>query len=408
MNCTLHKNETMKMKPFLSILLLLILMEGCADSDKEILLTTNNKLQKMKTVQYQSKIEKFDSYSVELLSIDSSSVFFGFNSSDSLIGASYLFSKPHGDVGFDGSIAFYTMKEKQQLYYTSINSPDDLIQGFFNYSILQLRNLLPQLLQDTSILINRQADTIIDKTQCYQYAICLHNHEISLDGKLAESYKNLTTRNDKGDFRYCLLIDKKDNLPKQFIVYSYKNTPFRTVTFSNFNFSPQIDVADLDYSKRDPNFVKTSLVDLQSAQLKSLPSTNIKAKDWNLPSMAGDSIQLSKLNSNLILLEFWFPGCKGCAEAIPYLNAIQIKYKNKGLQVFGIEYTREDSTGLASYISKMKIEFPTLYFAKEMAKDYKVSVAPTFFLINNQDKVVYKRIGFFREELINEIEKYLK
>jgi hypothetical protein len=74
---------------------------------------TNNKLQKITTVQYQSKIEKFDSYSVKLLSSDSNSVFFDFNSKDSIIDAKYLFSGHESDNGFDGSTLFYTNKEKQ-------------------------------------------------------------------------------------------------------------------------------------------------------------------------------------------------------------------------------------------------------------------------------------------------------
>jgi len=264
------------------------------------------------------------------------------------------------------------------------------------------------MLRDTSFVINRQSDTIINKTQCYQYTISLHNQEIGFDGKLTDSYNSFFTRDNNGDFHYRLIIEKKNSLPKQFIAYSYKKTPYRIVTYSNYNFSPKFDVSDLNYTKRDPNFVKISLIDLEIGTQKSVPTISTNAKDWSLPSMVGGSIQLSKLNSKLILLEFWFPGCKGCAAAIPDLNAIQKKYKGKGLQVFGIEFTKEDSTGLSAYISKKKIEFPTLYSAKEMARDYKVSVAPTFFLINNQGKVVYKRGGFIREDLINAIEQNLK
>jgi peroxiredoxin len=398
----------MELKSTFTTLILVILTFGCSSSDRDILTMTNSKLQKISTVLYQSKIEEFDSYSVELLSSDSSSVFFDFNSNDSIIGAKYLFSGSKRDIGFDGSIEFNTIKEKQQLIYKSVNSYDDLSYEILNYSILQFRNLLPQMLSDTSFVINRQSDTIINKTQCYQYSISLYNQVIGINGKLVESHNSLNTRDDNGYFHYKLIIDKKENLPKQFIVYSYKKTPYRIVSFSNYNFSPLIDDSELDYTKRDPNFTKDALFDLVKAQRNNDPMINTTAKDWSLPSMDGNTIQLSKLNSRLILLEFWFPGCVGCAAAIPDLNAIQKKYKSKGLQVFGVEYTKEDSTGLSAYISKMKIEFPTLYTASEMARDYKVSVAPTYFLINNQKKVVYKKVGFNREDLIDAIEENLK
>lgn len=398
----------MKLISTFSTIIVAIQIYGCSSSDRDILIRTNNQLQKITTVQYQSKTEKFDSYSVKLLSSDSSSVFFDFNRTDSIIGAKYLFTGHESDNGYNGSTAFYTIKEKQQLIYYRVNSYLDFQSPVLNYSILQLRNLLPQMLRDTSFLINRQSDTIINKTQCYQYNISLHNQEIGFDGILTDNYNSLFTGDNNGNVHYRLIIEKKNSLPKQFIAYSYKKTPYRIVTYSNYNFLPKIDVSDLNYTKRDPNFAKYNLIDCEIGQQKSVPKISTNAKDWSLPLMTGGSIQLSKLNSNLILLEFWFPGCKGCANAIPDLNAIQKKYKSKGLQVFGIEYTKEDSTGLAAYISKKKIEFPTLYSAKEMARDYKVSVAPAFFLINHQNNVVYQRIGFIREDLINAIEQNLK
>lgn len=124
--------------------------------------------------------------------------------------------------------------------------------------------------------------------------------------------------------------------------------------------------------------------------------------------MAGDSVSLSKINANLIMLEFWFPYCTGCVLAIPDINQIQKIYKHKGLHVYGIEFTKTDSIGLADYIAKMGINYPTLFSGKKIAINYGVSAGPTVFLINKAGKFVYVRSGFIKEEVIKAIEENLK
>lgn len=383
-----------------------ILIYGYHKSEDVILKATIKKLQEIALVQYQTEIKKFDAYTEELNSNKSYSVFFDFSGNDSIIGAKYLVLNNEGANGFDGHTSFYTNNEKQELIYKKVHSKEDLLGGNLQFSILQLRNLLPQMLNDPSVLINRLSDTIINQIPYHQYDICMHEIEISSEGKLIQGHNNIYTKDNQGNFSYRLIIDK-DNLPKQFIVYSYKKTVYKIISYSNYNFLPKIDGLELTYTKRDPHFVKKDFVELQAAKQKDNSIINTPAIDWILPSMNGDSVQLSKLNSKIILIEFWFPGCVGCAEAIPHLNAIQKKYSSKGLQVFGMEFTRADSTGLKAYIAKMNIEFPTLYAAGNIAKDYKVSVAPTFFLINKEGKFLYKGIGFYKDELLIEIEKNL-
>jgi hypothetical protein len=39
-----------------------------------------------------------------------------------------------------------------------------------------------------------------------------------------------------------------------------------------------------------------------------------------------DSIKLSQYKGSLILLEFWFPYCKGSIQSIPEINNINHKY----------------------------------------------------------------------------------
>lgn len=130
-----------------------------------------------------------------------------------------------------------------------------------------------------------------------------------------------------------------------------------------------------------------------------------QAPDWILPNVHGNSIRLSDLRSHVVLIEFWFPGCKSCLDAIPELNEIQEKYRPKGLRIFGLEFTQSDDRGILEYIERNKIDYSMLYTGGGVARKYGVVSAPTFLIIDRTGIIRYRKDGFLKEEIINEIDK---
>jgi len=395
----------MKLKLTYLLFLLGILFNSCSNSDLNILSKTNRKLQDLKTVQYKFDFKNYNFMTGELGKSDSLIAVFDFTSNDSIIGARYYLSRNYGDMGFNGLTSFSTIKEKKQLVYTPVNSKEDLIGIQYSiFSIKQLRDLLPQMLNDSTITISQMADTVINNTDCFKFDILMNDKSIDMFGNIVQ--KENTNRN------YNLMIDKIDFLPKQFISYYEKNSPIWILTYDNISSLETINDSLFDYSLQKSDYKKYTfeefqLVSMNENVLRGNSYLGIKALDWTLPSMVGDSVTLSQIDANLIMLEFWFPYCTGCVLAIPELNDIQRKFKNKGLKVFGIEFTKSDSMGLTDYIEKMKIEYPSLYSAQEVASNYGVSAGPSVFLIK-EGTFVYARTGFIKDELIKEIEKNLK
>jgi peroxiredoxin len=127
------------------------------------------------------------------------------------------------------------------------------------------------------------------------------------------------------------------------------------------------------------------------------------APNWLLPLVEGDSVHLSDLKGSAVLLEFWFPNCGGCILAIPEINNIQDSYSHKGLKIYGIEFSKSNSDGLADYIKKRHIEYPTLHTGINVAKDYGVYAGPTIFLIDKKGLIVYASVGLNKEDLIKAI-----
>jgi len=388
-----------------SFIILAVLITGCAQSDHYILNKVSENLKNLKTIEYQAEFRNFNPMDGKLGKNHSALAFFDFSSTDTIIGAKYLISDEQGDYGFNGLTAFSSFKDENRLKYWPVKSCDDLLWPYLYFSMQNLRSLLPKLLNDTAIIISKSADTLINNTECYQFAINMHRKNIDmLSGKLHP----VKSKNRK----FLLIIDKGNYFPKQFISLSNENSPEWIVSHNNLNFSAVMDESVFDYSLRDKNFQKYTTEEYNAVQqteasFKNNTYIGTKAIDWTLPSLRGDSVNLSQLKAKLIMLEFWFPYCTGCVQTVPDINEIQETYKNKGLLVYGVEFQRPDSSGLSDYVAKAKIKYPTLYAGKKVALKYGVSAGPTVFLINREGKIVYANIGFQKEGLIKAIKENL-
>jgi len=395
----------MKRRIISSLIILAVLITGCAQSDQYILNKVSENLKNLKTIEYQAEFKNCNPMDGQLLQNDSALAFFDFSSTDTIIGAKYLISDEQGDYGFNGLTAFSSFKDENRLKYWQVKSYDDLLWPYLYFSIQNLRILLPQLLNDTAIIISKSADTLINNTECYQFAINMHRKNIDmLSGKL----HIVKSKNRK----FLLMIDKGNYFPKQFISLTNENKPMWIVSHNNLNFSAVMADSVFDYSIRDKNFQKYTPEEYKAVQqneksFKNNSYIGTKAIDWTLPSMIGDSVHLSQVKAKLVMLEFWFPYCTGCIQAVPDINEIKETYKNQGLLVYGVEFQRTDSLGLSDYIAKAKIKYPTLYAGKKVALKYGVSAGPTVFLINREGKIVFANIGFQKGELIKAIKENL-
>lgn len=383
----------------LSSLVVTFLISSCSKTNREIIDKIISNLNSLKTLEFEQKnhIQQKD---MQMNQIDSAYCFFDFESSDSLFGAKYQIIHKEGEQVFNGFQNFSSNNKDENVVYSENPSLHEVSSSIFMMnSIYVIKKLLPEMIVDTSIIFKKQNDTIINNQNCYSFAIVMNNKWINPNtGYTITEIKGKT-------YNYSLKIYQKTYLPAQFEwIYPNEKGSWKT-TFKNLKLNTEKGDSIWNYERFPKRFLRLSKNDFFDA-MKTKASINIglSAPLWKLPMIHGDSIKLKDLGE-LILLEFWFPYCKGCVQAVPILNQIQTQFQDKGLKIYGIEFTQVNEKVLEVYIKNQKIEYPTLYNGKKVSLEYGVNAAPTFFLINKKGEILYISLGLNKDELIGEISK---
>jgi len=138
-----------------------------------------------------------------------------------------------------------------------------------------------------------------------------------------------------------------------------------------------------------------------------LPDDTI-APIWSLPSLKGDTISLSDLKGNLVLIDFFYKACYPCMLALPALQNLHEKYQNKGLQVIGVDpYDTKEEDDIENFLAKRGVTYTILLGGKDVVKEYHVSGYPTIYLIDKSGNIIASQVGY-GEETEDKLEEIIK
>lgn len=390
-NITL-KSQIMK-RTFMALILIPgIFLIGCKQSDRGILEKTVRKLNSLDKIEYKAARTLKD---INLRYIDTIQCYFDYEKNDTLVGAKYQFVSNRFEEIYNGKTEFSVNKNLGLILFNNQPTKETFNNSLFmSNSIHCVKQLLPVFLKDTSATVIRQNDTIINGEKNYNFKISFKNPY-----KIFDVIKRPRSVSD-----FILIVSQKSHIPTQMTYIFVEDKGTMKTEFSDITFTASRPDSIWNHVSYTEEFTRMTYKDWEENNKTRISGqVGEKAPDWKLPSMSGDSIQLSGLKNNLVLLEFWFPYCSGCLESIPHLNEIQDIYSKKGLKIYGIEYTKFKGDGLAEYIEKHKVKYPILHSGKLVKSWYGVYMAPAFFLIDKKGTIVYTSKGFDKNGLIKAI-----
>ncbi len=131
------------------------------------------------------------------------------------------------------------------------------------------------------------------------------------------------------------------------------------------------------------------------------------APDFSLTSFDGQTLTLSELRGQVIVLNFWASWCPPCREEAPYLEQTWREYQDKGVVFIGVDYVDTEPEALA-YLT----EFNITYFngpdiKTRISQAYNIQGVPETYFIAKNGEVRDVHIGPLYppslEQIINEL-----
>lgn len=290
----------------------------------------------------------------------------------------------------------------------------DIIAGRHN------RTFYTPLANKSSYPLRTNADlddeNIFDKDYTYSLS------ETKLDGKPCYLVDILGPVDDEPDtifgmqtlrYEINLWIDKKDYLPVQytiaFDILEQQDTMYQYEEFKLLDFSPIVDESQLTLESIP---AEVTLKDYEPYKEPDPLPEGSPAPDWSLPTLAGDTVRLADLKGKVVLLDFFYKSCAPCCAAMPILQSLHEKYKDKGFVMIGIDPIDDPvEDEMENFLAKRGITYTILFSERELYQTYQIWLFPTLFFLDRQGKIAKVHHGFSKdmeEELETDLVKLLE
>lgn len=115
------------------------------------------------------------------------------------------------------------------------------------------------------------------------------------------------------------------------------------------------------------------------------------APDFELTLLDGSPQRLSDLKGKIVLLNFWFVGCKPCEVEVSSLNQLLADYGERGLVVLALGL--DDADKAKAFAERKQCKYLLAPNAKDLAAKYEVSSYPSNFLIDKNGIIQELFIG---------------
>lgn len=125
-----------------------------------------------------------------------------------------------------------------------------------------------------------------------------------------------------------------------------------------------------------------------------------QAPDFELETFEGDSVKLSNLRGERVMVNFWATWCPPCRAEIPDLQKF---HENEDINILAVNLTDTENSydNIPKFVKNFGMEFPVLMDeASEVATKYEIQPIPTSYMIDSDGIIQYKAMGAMNYDLM--------
>lgn len=131
---------------------------------------------------------------------------------------------------------------------------------------------------------------------------------------------------------------------------------------------------------------------------------NDPAPHFALPTLEGDTLSMTDLKGQVVVINFWATWCAPCRVEIPELIEMQDELADDGVRFVGIALEAEAVDAVRAYADDADFNYPIAIDDGEVANRFGgVYALPTTILIDREGMVVRKISGLVTKNLLQPI-----
>lgn len=216
--------------------------------------------------------------------------------------------------------------------------------------------------------------------------------------------------------KITLLIDAKDYFIKKYTdelhyqnMHQYSEYVFADYEEIHDEFNNLCNMDDLIKKYHFKKNQKTK----KKEEAVTFDKLNYKIDLPEIITLQGDTFNIKNVNSEMILLDFWYTGCLPCILSLPFLKKIEESFNEEKLTILGINSIDKDIKAINKFIEKYDIDYKILLDPeKKWNETLGVKLYPTCILIDvSKKRIIDVEEGFSEESYNNmyeRIQKYLE
>ena len=246
------------------------------------------------------------------------------------------------------------------------------------------------------------SETLFDGKPCYRVTYFKTNFD-------PDTIFDITTIR----YEVNIWIDKRDYLPVQYTeLYINKESGDTMTQFEEYRLTAVDTVLD-------PSRLTLDAISANLPRRDYVPYTppeplaeGTPAPDWALPTLAGDTVRLADLRGKIVLLDFFYKHCAPCCAALPFLQNLHEKYKDRGVVLLGIDpIDNPEKDEMADFLAKRSVTYTVLFSDRELSSTYHIAAYPTLFFIDRDGKIAKVHRGYhpsLEEAIEEQLQKLLE
>lgn len=142
--------------------------------------------------------------------------------------------------------------------------------------------------------------------------------------------------------------------------------------------------------------------EVESIQVNNLPGLEVglKAPDFELKNLSGETVRLSDFKGKRIMLNFWATWCPPCKKEMPDMQKFY-EFSNDDVVILAVNI--DPKADVAGFAKKMDVHFPILLDEKDKVSSmYKILTIPTTFFIDEGGIIRHKHLSALTIDMMKE------